>query len=112
VIARTWTAQATPSKAPAYVNHLTNAVLPGVRKLAGYAGAMLFQRLTGDSVEITVITYWHSLDALRAFAGADVEKAVVAADALPLLIRFDQCVRHYEVVVTEGIDADGQGSDS
>jgi hypothetical protein len=38
------------------------------------------------------------MDAIRAFAGMDVEKAVVEPDAVAALIEFDSRVRHYEVV--------------
>ena len=38
------------------------------------------------------------MDAIRAFAGVDVEKAVVEPGAVAALIDFDGRVRHYEVV--------------
>jgi hypothetical protein len=38
------------------------------------------------------------MDAIRAFAGTDVEKAVVEPGAAAALIEFDPVVRHYEVV--------------
>jgi len=52
-------------------------------------------------VEIVVITRWQSLDAVRAFAGPDPERAVVAPDAVPLLSRWDSRVRHYEIALDE-----------
>jgi len=102
MIARVWSAQTTTAHVPAYAEHLSNHVLPAVRKLAGFAGATLLRRPIADAVEILVITYWQSLEAIRAFAGADLERAVVADEAAALLTRFDPCVRHYEVVVEEG----------
>jgi heme-degrading monooxygenase HmoA len=62
---------------------------------------MLLQRGIPDGVEILVLTFWRSVDAVREFAGADVEKAVVAGEAAALLTEFDRRVRHYEVVVKE-----------
>jgi hypothetical protein len=38
------------------------------------------------------------MDAIWAFAGDDVEKAVVEPGAVAALIDFDASVRHYEVV--------------
>jgi heme-degrading monooxygenase HmoA len=102
MIARVWSAQTTPAQAPAYVEHLNSQVLPAVRQVDGFAGATLLQRPTDAAVEIVVITYWRSLEAIRGFAGDDLEKAVVATEAAALLTRFDQRVRHYEVVVKEG----------
>jgi heme-degrading monooxygenase HmoA len=97
MIARVWAAQTTPAHAPAYVTHFNSHVLPAVRQLDGFAGATLLQRPDGAAVELVVITCWRSLDAIRAFAGDDLERAVVADEATALLTRFDARVRHYEI---------------
>jgi heme-degrading monooxygenase HmoA len=101
MIARVWSAQTTAALAPAYVEYLNGRVLPAVRELGGFAGATLLQRPAPDGVEILVVTYWQSLEAIRGFAGDDPERAVVAAEAAALLTRFDPRVRHYEVVLRE-----------
>ncbi len=103
MIARVWSARATPARAPDYVEHLGTRVLPGLRAVDGYAGGMLLQHPTADAVEILVITFWQSLDSLRAFAGDDLEAAVVADEAAALLTQFDRRVRHYEVAVKDGV---------
>jgi heme-degrading monooxygenase HmoA len=109
MIARVWSAQTTPAQAPAYAAHLRSHVLPAVRKVDGYAGAMLLERALPGAVEVLVITFWHSLDALRGFAGTDLEEAVVAEEAVALLARFDRRVRHYEVVVQDDVKGTGEG---
>jgi hypothetical protein len=38
------------------------------------------------------------MDAIRAFAGSNPEKAVVEPAAIAALTDFDQTVRHYEVL--------------
>lgn len=101
MIARIWSAQTTPAQAPAYAAHLRAHVLPELRGLDGYAGAMLLQHSTAKGVEILVITWWRSLAAIRGFAGADLERAVVADEARAVLTQFDQRVRHYDVVVDD-----------
>lgn len=103
MIARFWSARATEAQAPAYVDHLTTHVLPGARQVDGYAGAMLLERRVSHTVEIIVITLWRSLDSIRGFAGADLEAAVVTAEAASLLTQFDRRVRHYEVVVQDDV---------
>jgi len=110
MIARTWSALATPGAAPAYAEHLRTRVLPALRAVEGYLGGQLMQREAGGAtpgpdppaVELLVVTWWRSLDALRAFAGSDLERAVVADEAVPLLTHFDRRVRHYLVVVEDG----------
>jgi len=101
VIARLWSARATPAGARAYAGHLRTHVLPAVKQVDGYAGAVLLEREVSAAVEILVITWWQSLDAIRRFAGPDPEEAVVADDAAALLTAFDPRVRHYELVVRD-----------
>jgi heme-degrading monooxygenase HmoA len=103
MIARIWSAQTTPEQAPAYIEHLSTQVLPAVRQVDGFAGLLLLQRPDAGAVEILVVTYWESLDAVRGFAGDDLEQAVVAAEAAAVLTRFDSRVRHYQVVVKENV---------
>ena len=98
MITRVWTARATPAAAPAYAAHLRGHILPALRGLDGYLGAELLQRAAGAEIEIVVITRWRSLDAIRGFAGADIETAVVAGEAAALLSSYDDRVRHYKVV--------------
>ncbi len=101
MIARIWSAQTTSAQAPAYAAHLQHHVLPELRGLDGYAGALLLQRDAPEGVEVFVITWWRSLAAIQGFAGADLERAVVADEAKVLLKQFDRRVRHYEVVVED-----------
>lgn len=103
MIARLWSAQTTRAQAPAYVDHLNNDVLPAARKVDGYAGAMLLERQVSNTVEIIVITLWRSLDSIRGFAGADLEAAVVTEKAASVLTAFDRRVRHYELVLKDGL---------
>jgi heme-degrading monooxygenase HmoA len=97
MIARLWSAQAPPVNTSAYVDHLKSQVLPALRKVDGYAGAMLLERPNVDQAEIMVITYWRSINSIRGFAPDDAEAAAA------LLTQFDRRVRHYEVVVTDKV---------
>ena len=49
-------------------------------------------------IEFVVMTRWASLEAIRAFAGEALERAVVEPGAVAALERFDETVRHYEAV--------------
>jgi heme-degrading monooxygenase HmoA len=101
VIARVWAAQTTSGQLPAYLEHLRSSVLPGLQGLDGYSGVTVLDRPLSEGIEVIVITYWRSIDVIRGFAGADVEKAVVAKEAAVLLSRFDDRVRHYVVAYTD-----------
>ena len=101
MIARLWSADTTPAQAPAYAEHLRAHVLPALNAIEGYAGAMLLERTTPAAVEIIVITWWRSLEAIRGFAGADLEHAVVADEAAKHFTRFDRRARHFTMVVED-----------
>jgi heme-degrading monooxygenase HmoA len=103
MIARVWAARATAANAKAYQRHVEQHLVPELRTIAGYVGITVLTHhdLVSDDVEIIVSTRWISLDAIRRFAGDDLERAVVAAEAKAVLTDWDERVRHYEIVVDD-----------
>ena len=99
--ARLWSARASRTNAPRYVRYFRESLLAHLRDLPGYTGATLLERPDGEDVEILVITWWTSLDAIRGFAGADLARAVVSDEARALLVASDDEVRHYDVSLDE-----------
>jgi heme-degrading monooxygenase HmoA len=98
MIVRAWRGRASPANPRAYVEHFRRTVLPALRQLDGFLGASLLREDRAEGVEFLVLTRWASMDAVRAFAGDDVRKAVVEPEAVAALTDFDPTVRHYEVV--------------
>ena len=98
MIIREWRGRALPERAEDYPAHFRKNVLPELLQIEGFCGAHLSQRRTANRVEFLVLTRWRSLDAIRAFAGDDIERAVVEPDAVAALEDFDSDVRHYEVL--------------
>jgi heme-degrading monooxygenase HmoA len=98
MIIREWRGRASSSQADAYPKHFREKVVPELRHVPGFAGAQLGRRQLGDKIEFLVLTRWRSMDAIRAFAGMDVEKAVVEPGAVAAVIEFDARVRHYDVI--------------
>jgi heme-degrading monooxygenase HmoA len=101
MIARFWSAQTTPELSDAYLHHFEQSVQPQLQRLDGFLGVTVCMRPLSGAVEIVVTTYWKSFAAIDAFAGADRESAVVAAEAAALLTDFDKRVRHYEVALAD-----------
>jgi len=102
MIIREWRGRASRSRSEAYPAHFREKVVPELRELPGFAGADLGQRRLDDMLEFVVLTRWQSMEAVRGFAGADIEKAVVEPDAVAALVDFDSSVRHYELVESVG----------
>jgi uncharacterized protein len=99
-IARHWSARTTEVQLPKYLEHFSKNVLPELRRVPGFLGASVSTRHSNTETEIFVETTWRSLDAIRAFAGPDLEAAVVAPEAAALLTSFDRRVRHFEVSIS------------
>jgi heme-degrading monooxygenase HmoA len=102
LIARQWRCSASSEKVSDYVEHFQHSVLPELNQLQGFREAYILRRNQDDGVEITVITLWESMDAIRIFAGDNVETAVVEPAAQAVLRTFDMTVTHFEVVVNAG----------
>jgi heme-degrading monooxygenase HmoA len=102
MISRVWHGWTKREDADTYERMLRATILPGIHRVAGYRGADLLRRDEGDEVEFVTVTLFDSMDAVRAFAGVDYEKAVIHADARTLLTHYDERSRHYQTVVRVG----------
>jgi len=98
MILRQWRARALLADASRYPAHFRGKVLPQLQALDGFLGAHLGQRQLDDRLEFLVLTRWASTEAVRAFAGADVTKAVVEPEAAAALADYEAVVQHYEVL--------------
>jgi len=99
MICRIWRGWTTPANADAYERLLRTEIFHGIaeRRIPGYHGIELLRRPADGSVEFVTLMWFDSLEAVRAFAGADYETAVVPPAARALLQRFDARSAHYEV---------------
>ncbi len=99
MIARIWRCTVHQEKLPQYLEHFQQSVYAEVKKLKGFKKVKILQRDIDDTVELTVISFWESLDAIRSFAGENVETAVVAPAAQAILLTFETTVTHHKVVL-------------
>jgi heme-degrading monooxygenase HmoA len=99
MISRIWRGWTTPQNADAYENLLRGEILPGIlgRNIAGFRRIELYRARAGEEVEFVTVMWFDSMDAIKAFAGADYEAAVVPPKARAVLKRFDARSQHYEV---------------
>ena len=99
MIARMWRGSAIRERVDDYVEHLRESVVPELRQIDGFRGVYLLRRSSSDDVEIVVLTFWESMEAIRKFAGENPEVAVVAPAARPLFRKYDAEVQHFEIVL-------------
>ena len=97
MIARRFTAWATHENAPKYTAFFQDKLTPQLREIPGHRGAMVLNRFDGGLTEITVITFWESMDAVHHFAGSTEGNAVVEPEARALFTSFAREVTHHEV---------------
>src|SRR5262245_48518184 len=98
MVLRMWKARSTTTQAAAYIEHATKNVFPKIRTIEGHRGEYLLCRQVEGDVELVVLTLWDSMDAVRRFAGAEPDKAVVEPEAQAALTSFDRYVNHFDVV--------------
>jgi heme-degrading monooxygenase HmoA len=99
VIARVWRGWAPQSTADEYQRHYESEVSEHLRAVDGFRGARLLRRTEGQEVVFTSLTFFTSLEAVRAFAGDDYELAVVEETARRALTRWDDRVTHHDLAV-------------
>ncbi|MGK5740210.1 antibiotic biosynthesis monooxygenase family protein [Micromonospora sp. URMC 103] len=97
MIARTWRGWASPAAADEYQRHYETEVAAHLQQVPGFRGARLLRRNDGDEVAFTSITFFSSMDDVRAFAGDDPEQAVIEENARRALSRWDERVTHHHV---------------
>lgn len=100
-IARIWRGRTLASKADEYAGYLDANGIAKIRATAGNRGVTVLRRTDGDRAEFVVISIWESIDAVKNFAGADYQKAVILPRDREYLIEVEPNVLHYEMVTDE-----------
>ncbi|KAJ56654.1 hypothetical protein ACMU_06840 [Actibacterium mucosum KCTC 23349] len=105
MITRIWHGYTTPENADAYQAVVTGEVIPGIiaMNIPGFERIELMRRDLQGEVEFITIMWFTSLDAVRAFMGADYAQAHVPAAAQAVLSRFDDRSQHYEVQLSQDV---------
>ena len=100
MIVRTWRARAAADERERYPRHFAAVVLPRLREVPGFLGALLLGRDADGGVEFVVQSRWASREAVARFGGATPDVAVVDPDAEATLTAYDHTVTHHELLVS------------
>ena len=98
MIARTWTGAVLRADADAYADYIRATGFAEYGQTPGNRGAWMLRRDDGDRTEFITLSLWDSVDAIKAFAGEDIEAAVLYPEDERYLIDGESSVTHYEVV--------------
>ena len=101
MIARLWRGAVRAEDADEYAAYVQRTGIEGYLQTPGNQGAWLLRRPDGDREEIVTLSFWDSVQAIEAFAGDDIDKAVYYPDDDRYLLERDPNVLHYQVPDTE-----------
>ncbi|MCC9204981.1 hypothetical protein [Arthrobacter sp. zg-Y769] len=97
-IVRTWRGIVRSDDLETYVAYVRETGINGYSATAGNLGAWIITRsLDEGRSEIVTVSLWVSLEAIRAFAGADVGRAVFYPEDDRFLLERDRTVSHYSL---------------
>jgi len=97
MIARFWKGTVQLADAEVYAKYIRETGFAEYGQTAGNRGAWLLRRDEGDRTELMTLSLWRSVDAIRAFAGDDIEAAVLYPEDERYLIGGESSVTHYVV---------------
>jgi heme-degrading monooxygenase HmoA len=97
ITARIWRGAVRAKDGDAYARYMERTGLPEYRRTPGNLSATMLRRDLEDLTEFVMYTTWESMDAIKAFAGDDPERAVFYPEDDRWLIERDLTVAHYEV---------------
>jgi heme-degrading monooxygenase HmoA len=91
-----WHGVVPKQKEEAYLRLMRTTAIPDYRSVQGNKLALVLRKREGDATHFITFTLWDSLESIRAFAGADVERAKYYDFDPGFLIELEPTVQHYE----------------
>jgi heme-degrading monooxygenase HmoA len=98
MIARIWKGVVRRQDGDAYADYIRETGFNEYAETAGNLGAWMLRRDDADRTEFMTFSLWDSVDAIREFAGDDIDVAVYYPEDERYLIERDATVSHYDVV--------------
>jgi heme-degrading monooxygenase HmoA len=97
IIVRIWRGKVPEAKAEEYAEYHFEIGVKRIQGIAGNLGVQVLRHTEKEITEFTTISYWESLDAIRRFAGDDIEKPHHLPKDPEYLIELPNRVLHYEL---------------
>jgi heme-degrading monooxygenase HmoA len=98
MIARTWSGAVRTPDADEYATYIRDTGFAEYGRTAGNRGAWLLRRDDDGTTEFIALSLWDDVEAIRAFAGEDIEAAVLYPEDERYLIGGESRTTHYDVV--------------
>ena len=98
MVVRTWRGATRVADADAYAEYIDTTGIAALAGTPGNLGVQMWQRVEGDRAEFVVVSWWESREAIVAFAGEPIERAVFYPEDDRYLVERGETVVHYDVV--------------
>ncbi len=105
MIARVWRGVTPESKSDEYMEYISRTGAADCLRTEGNRGVQVLRRAEGGRAEFLFISFWESFEAIRRFAGEDINRAVYYPEDKAFLLELEPCVTHYEVAAFPQADA-------
>ena len=102
MIARIWKGAVRREDGDAYARYMDETGVAAYAATPGNRGVWMLRRTVDDRAEFVMFTLWDSLDAVKAFAGEEHERAVFYPEDDRFLVERDLTSAHYEVLTGTG----------
>ena len=96
-IARIWRGVVRSGDADEYAGYIEETGFSAYATTPGKRGSWMLRRDDGDRSEFITFSLWDSVDAIKAFAGEDIETAVYYPEDERYLVEREDTVKHYDV---------------
>ena len=98
MIARIWHGVTPAEKADAYVDYLQKTGPSDYKTTEGNRGVYLLRSIEGGEAHFLTLTFWESEQAIKQFAGENIEKARYYPEDAEFLLEMEPTVKHYQVL--------------
>ncbi len=97
MIARIWRGEVPADRADEYLELMRTVALADYRSTPGNRGAYALRRIRGDRAEFLMVTFWESVESVKAFAGDDPTAAKYYDFDADFLLEMVPSVDHFEL---------------
>lgn len=102
IFLRRWCSRIRMRDESAYVAYVTATGLEEYRATPGNLGCQILLRTLADgSTEVTTLSWWDSIDAIRGFAGVEIDLARYYAKDDEFLLEKPERVEHHRVAASQ-----------
>jgi hypothetical protein len=98
MIIRMWHGRVATSNSLTYREFLNRRAIPDYRSVPGNVSVLVLERADGDVTHFMTFTMWESYEAIRRFAGENIETAKYYPEDKDVLLELEPTVIHYEMV--------------